>query len=366
MSKKNKIVRKKKKKPVAGGAATAAAHSSSYGHRPKLAQQIVDEVSYQVTSSHSVIAATRLPFLLEDEIPSAYKRFGRPLIDRYLDYLDIAREIRGGIKALLPRCASGRLGADYLQKSMALCLATAEFGVGECGEMTFLAAHKLLKNGQGDLALITIIANPEKRNGNPYGHQFLVLGKNDGLKSGDISQLAHLAKGTLIIDPFLGYVGQANRYLEIQSEYIKCYGFHSIRSVRAFDERLLAKMTQIESDANFLKKQAEMIGLTAYDRDMALLKEGVRVDCEASSTDVIISEPDGFGHKSIPLAASKKHPQLLFSLDKKAPQVTVDVKSAASKALLVDNMSADYGRFFSERPGSVKEQLALSELKAGL
>ncbi|MCX7116813.1 MAG: hypothetical protein NTW94_02705 [Legionellales bacterium] len=167
----------------------------------------------------------------------------------YLNYsrlgLGLRRKIRNPITSSL-------FGHHW---RMISSLAISRFGLGECEEHAFVAAHELLKLGFYDFHICVLVGQKptdgfpgsELCPREPFHHAMIIM--NDQKKSEGISTLAQfreLPDEVIVLDAYLKYVGNAHSYEEDMKDYLQHYAITSLFTLHSFDKEDIENMKDVE------------------------------------------------------------------------------------------------------------------------
>ncbi len=179
-----------------------------------LASTVLAKIKAEVTSSNDIIPRVELPRIREEETPEYIKKFGEERVlelQRQQAFLNMVR-----LLAYRDSLKSRFLPGGIASPSTTLGVAIAMMGVGESGEIANLAAILLCKSDCSSLVNVITL-----RGVNPSGdiieHALVVIGDCAALTN-SIESFQLLGDDCVLLDPFLGVVGEAKAIQTLSKE----------------------------------------------------------------------------------------------------------------------------------------------------
>ena len=216
-----------------------------------LALKAARETKRLMISTNDIIPRAELPVLSSELYPSIVKKYGERAIE-YMRFLQLPH--RTYMRDMFYRTKySQSYGKNW---PMVTSIALSKFGVGECGEHAYVAAYTLLKNNYHDFYICSLhgtkptdgLPDSEYLPKQPFDHALIIMNAPKSLqKQACVTHLEKLSDDVIVLDPFLKYVGHANRYREDMKAYLGHFSITRMEVVQSFSIKDLQQIADIES-----------------------------------------------------------------------------------------------------------------------
>jgi hypothetical protein len=215
----------------------------------ELAQIALKNIKAKVTSSNDIISREQFPRIYPDEMDQYVKKFGEPAVRTFLDNM---HQLEGVRNASLE--AQSKFSSSLKHPVTARSIAITYFGVGECQETTSRAVMELGLLGCKTNFTVVRLDGKLDDMGIPDMHALLIIGDTSCLKpNSDIITFKKLGNDCLLVDPFLGVIGKANKIGSLIGKYIRAYQLFTIAELTDIDP--------LKTDFNQLKDEAEFLAV---------------------------------------------------------------------------------------------------------
>lgn len=251
-----------------------------------LATAIVAKIKQAIKSSNDILPRAKTPIFDEKEVVRYRKQYGVNF-DNLLGHLTKIHLIAATIQYIAlqhPKISE-----------ITLSLAMIKYGIGEASDLASYAALELLKAGKKqNISLMTFISDSKLKPNDGCLTHTIVTYKVKTPNSNQVRELNNVSDDSLVLDPFLNVVCQANQYLnhERVKDFFKTYSYTKIESMMPFDHIDPYQVQLMEAESQHLYKE-HMIDIvpTANARVETILSQVKAYQLKVQTNTALSSSP---------------------------------------------------------------------------
>lgn len=235
-----------KKKPPAKKSASVNTHPAKQDNL-QLANAVLKKMKVDIVSSNDIISRSEMPDFILHEMEKYVTRFGDDNVKAFIDNMNHLKKIRDtGVMII------GMYAERFQHPVAARAVATTFFGVGECEETTNRATMELgLAGCTATINLISLKQTPGRSpDDQPFMHAMIVIGDCSNITD-NFDSFKLLNDDCVLMDPFLGIVGQANQFSILLKDYLQANRLNSVKNVIPVNCSA-AEYMQLKTEAEFL------------------------------------------------------------------------------------------------------------------